>query len=171
MDKGVMMGYRNKTYVIFDGDEDMWAYGFMKGWKMQDHIDFDFHDAHQINKLRDGSLESTVKAKLRVRLASTKQAIVLVGKKTKNLYRYVRWEIETCLELGIPIVVVNLNNKRCLDTELCPPILRGTSSVHVAFKMKIIKHALDDFCGNFKKYKNYTDLSYNDAAYKSLGVL
>ena len=21
------MGYRNKTYVIFDGDNDIWAYG------------------------------------------------------------------------------------------------------------------------------------------------
>jgi len=27
------MSYRNKTYVIFDGDNDMWAYSYMKGWK------------------------------------------------------------------------------------------------------------------------------------------
>jgi len=166
-----MMGYRNKTYVIFDGDEDIWAYGFMKGWKTNDHIDFDFHDAHEINKIRDDSLESVVKAKLRVRLANTRQAIVLVGEKTKNLYRYVRWEIETCLELGIPIVVVNLNNKRSLDAELCPPILKGTRSVHVAFKMKIIKHALDDFCGNFEKYQNDVDWSYSDTVYNNLGIV
>ena len=40
------MSYRDKTYVIFDGDNDIWAYGFMKGWKKNEHIDFDFDDAH-----------------------------------------------------------------------------------------------------------------------------
>ena len=45
------MGYRNKTYVIFDGDNDMWAYRFMRGWNAQDHMDFDFYDAHDIRPL------------------------------------------------------------------------------------------------------------------------
>ncbi len=40
------MGYKDATYVIFDGDEDKWAYGFMKGWKKNDNVDFDFRDAH-----------------------------------------------------------------------------------------------------------------------------
>ena len=39
-----MMGYRNKTYVIFDGDNYQWAYRYMKGWITNEHIDFDFHD-------------------------------------------------------------------------------------------------------------------------------
>ena len=39
------MAYRNKTYVIFDGDEDMWAYAYMLGWISKDHIAFDFHNA------------------------------------------------------------------------------------------------------------------------------
>ena len=42
------MGYRNKTYVIFDGDNDLRAYGYMKGWKVQEHMDFDFYYAHDI---------------------------------------------------------------------------------------------------------------------------
>ena len=29
--------------------------------------------------------------------------VVLVGEKTKNLYKYVRWELELALELGLPI--------------------------------------------------------------------
>jgi len=36
--------------------------------------------------------------------------------------------------------------------------------------MKIIKHALGNFCDNFSKYKNMTDLFYNDSVYKDLGV-
>ena len=83
---------RNKTYVCFDADTDMWAYGYMKGWKALDHIDFDFDNAHELNNLRDGSTEETIKPKLRERLKFTKVMLVLVGEKTKNLHRFVRWE-------------------------------------------------------------------------------
>jgi len=158
------MSYRNKTYIIFDGDEDIWAYGFMKGWKEKDHIDFNFHDAHDINSLRDGTSEEVVKRKLRERLANTKQAIVLIGEKTKNLHRYVRWEIQYCLEKGIPIVAVNLNGKNGIDKDLCPAILQGECAVHVPFKMKSIQRALDNFCPNylFHKREGKKDLYFAD---------
>src|SRR5438105_14276064 len=123
------MGYRNKTYVIFDGDEDMWAYGFMLGWKKNEHMDFDFYNAHDVNEIRNGTQEDTVKRKLRERIGNTKQAIVLIGDKTKNLFRYVRWEIETMLDLRIPIVAVNLDGKRAMDPNLCPAILQNTPTV------------------------------------------
>lgn len=164
------MGYRNKTYVIFDGDNDMWAYAYMKGWNKNEHIDFDFYDAHEINKLLDGSSEDTVKRKLRERLANTKQAIVLIGDNTKNLHRYVRWELESCLNLEIPIVAVNLNGKRTMDDAICPPIIKGQPVVHVSFRAKIIKLALDNFCDNFTKYKNMTNLYYKDSVYSDLGI-
>jgi hypothetical protein len=34
------------TYVIFDGDNDRYAYAFMKGWKVNERVEFDFRDAH-----------------------------------------------------------------------------------------------------------------------------
>jgi hypothetical protein len=170
--EGFDMGYGNKTYVIFDGDNDMWAYAFMKGWKQNEHVDFDFHDAHALNKLMDWSSENTVKGKLRERFASTKQAIVLIGENTKNLYKYVRWELETCLKLDLPIVAVNLNNKRQMDDDRCPPILKGKPVVHVAFKMKIIRHALDEFCEEYgSAYKGVmTDIYYPDPVYAAKGA-
>jgi len=164
------MGYRNKTYVIFDGDEDMWAYGFMLGWKKNEHIEFDFHDAHDLNTLRDGANEETVKRKLRERFANTKQAIVIIGSNTKNLFRFVRWELDICLELGIPIVAVNLNNMRGIDNNLCPPIIKDKSVIHVAFRAKIIQHALDEFCENYNQYKGQSNLYYSDAIYERLGL-
>jgi hypothetical protein len=57
------MSYRNKTYVIFDGDNDQWAYHYMKGWITNEHIDFDFHDALDVNEIRNGTQEETVKRK------------------------------------------------------------------------------------------------------------
>lgn len=149
----------------------MWAYAHMKGWNALPNISFNFHDAHDMNVLRDGSQEVTVKRKLRERLAGTKQAIVIIGDKTKNLYRYVRWEIEACLELGIPIVAVNLNGMKSMDDALCPPVLKNTHTIHVPYKMQIIQLALDDFCAYFGQYKN-KDINYYYPAkvYKNLGL-
>ncbi|MER8371748.1 TIR domain-containing protein [Mesorhizobium sp. M1406] len=165
------MGYRNKTYVIFDGDNDMWAYAYMKGWKQSEHIDFDFYDAHDINGIRDGSSEDTVKRRLRERLKNTKQAIVLIGTSTKNLFRYVRWEIDTCLEMGIPVLGVNLNGSRVID-EYSPPILRKKDAMFVSFKAKIITYAMDDYFDNFRSsYHGHSDdWHYPDKIYTGLGL-
>ena len=166
------MSYRNKTYVIFDGDNDIWAYGFMKGWKTIEHLDFDFHDAHDLRPLTDRASEETVRRALRARFSSAKQVIVLVGDNTKYLYRFVRWEIQTAQELDLPIVVANLNGKRSQDEELCPPILKGWNAVHVPFRMKIIKHALDHFTDFYASIpvNQQTWWYYNDDVYASLGI-
>lgn len=47
------MSYRNKTYVIFDADNDRWAYAYMRGWKSNENMNFNFNDAHDIGPLTD----------------------------------------------------------------------------------------------------------------------
>lgn len=166
------MSYRNKTYVIFDGDEDMWAYRYMRGWKANENIAFDFFDAHDLKPLTDRAGEDTVKRRLRERLGNTKQAIVLIGEKTKNLYRFVRWELETCMNLDIPIIVVNLNGQRSQDENLCPPIIRDEYVVHIPFKLKIIQYALDNFPGEYHR-RSQSDKGprlYNASVYTQLGL-
>ena len=167
------MGYRNKTYVIFDGDRDKWAYGYMKGWKSNENCDFDFHDAHGLAELGpNAQSEDYIKKALRERFRSAKQVIVLVGESTKDLYRFVRWEMDVALSLELPVVAVNLNGKRMLDSELCPPIIRDTYTVHVAYKMAIIQHALDQFPSEFSKQPagSKGPRYYNDGVYKQLGL-
>jgi len=39
------------VYVVFDGDEDKYAYAFMKGWKANNNVDFDFEDAHDLDSM------------------------------------------------------------------------------------------------------------------------
>lgn len=166
------MSYRNKTYVIFDGDEDMWAYRFMRGWKANENIDFNFFDAHDLKPLTDRAREDTVKGRLKERLGGTKQVIVLVGEKTKNLYRFVRWELETCIDLNIPIIAVNLNGLRSRDRDLCPPIIRDEYVVHIPFKLKIIQYALDNFPSEFHQ-RSQSDKGprlYSDSVYTKLGL-
>jgi hypothetical protein len=118
------MGYRNKTYVIFDGDKDRWAYAFMKGWKSNENVEFNFHDAHEISSLTaSAENEQYIKRALRERFASAKQVICLVGESTKNLYKYVRWELETARDLDIPIIVVNLRNL-CISQQSASLLIR-----------------------------------------------
>jgi hypothetical protein len=139
------MAYRNKTYICFDADTDMWAYRFMKGWKALDHIDFDFHDAHDLNNLRDGSTEETIKRKLRERLKNAKLLLVLIGEKTTNLHRFVRWEQEVALSMNIPIVAVNLNKTKSKDSTLCPPIIASELILHIPYKLATCRWAIDNW--------------------------
>lgn len=74
------MGHKDKTYVIFDGDNDMWAYKFMKGWNVQKHMDFNFEDAHLVNILTDRANDEVyIKGKLKERFRDACQVIVLMG--------------------------------------------------------------------------------------------
>jgi hypothetical protein len=166
------MSYRNKTYVIFDGDKDIWAYAYMKGWKQREHIDFDFNDAHDLQPLTDRASEETVRRRLRERLSNAKQAIVLLGESTRHLYKFVRWEIEVCLALDIPIVAVNLNGKRQMDPDRCPPLLRGKYVVHIPYKAKIVQYALDNFSSEYSRREQNVegDRYYPDDVYRNLGL-
>ena len=172
-DRSHRMSYRNKTYVIFDGDNDIWAYGFMGGWRSAEHMNFDFYDAHDLSPLTDRASDDTVRSRLRERLGNTKQAIVLIGDHTRHLFKFVRWEIETCLSLDVPIVAANLNGLRRMDPERCPAILRDRYVVHVAFKMGIIQYALDHFPGERARRDRSLpdgDRYYEDSLYAQLGV-
>jgi hypothetical protein len=166
------MSYQNKTYVIFDGDKDMWAYAFMKGWKSNENMDFNFYDAHDIRPLTDRASEETVRKALRERLANAKQTIVLVGENTRNLYRFVRWEIEISQKRELPIIVVNLNGSRQLDSDRCPAILREWLAAHIEFKAKIIQHALDNFPDEHTRLRESTNgpRYYTDEVYRKLGL-
>jgi len=165
------MAYRNKTYVCFDADNDIHYYRLMQAWKENDRIAFDFQNAHEINNLRDGSSEETIKKKLRERLQNTKVLVVLIGDHTKNLYKYVRWEIEYAIEKNIPIIGVNLNKKKSRDDELCPPILKDALAIHVPFGQKILDYALNNWPDSHEKHRKDGDTgaySYKDSVYDSL---
>lgn len=165
------MSYRNKTYIIFDGD-DINYYRMMQAWESNDNIDFDFNDAHDIGGIREDSQEETVKRHLRERFANSKQIIVLVGTNTKHKYKYVRWEIEVAKDLDLPIIVVNLNKKRGIDYDLCPVVLKEHLAIHISYNRDIIKYALDDWPDWYEKNKNEKSgpYHYNGSKYEELGL-
>src|SRR6266436_4956220 len=106
------MAYRNKTYVCFDGDSDIRYYRLMQAWAANDKFAFNFYNAHDLNTARDDSQEASIKRQLSERFANSKDFVVLIGDKTKFLRKFVQWEMEVALRLGLPIVGVNLNGSR-----------------------------------------------------------
>ncbi|MCA1378880.1 MULTISPECIES: TIR domain-containing protein [unclassified Bradyrhizobium] len=134
------------VYVAFDGDKDKWAYAFMKGWKTNNRVDFDFEDAHDLDSMTSRAQNETyVKSALKQRMSKSDALIVIVGESTKHLYKFVRWEIELAIALGLPIIVANLNGKNTRDDTLCPPILKDVCAVHIPFKKNAISYALNNW--------------------------
>lgn len=146
------MGYRNKTYIAFDGDTDMHYYRLMTAWKANDGFSLNFHNAHDLNTARDSSQEENIKRQLRERFANSKMLIILIGENTRYLTKFVKWELEVALKLGLPIVAVNLNNSRTRD-DRCPPTIKDELVVYVPFKHDIIEHALDNWPSEFTRLR------------------
>jgi len=138
-------------YVAFDGDKDKWAYAYMKGWKSNERVDFDFEDAHDLDHMTGRAQnEYYVKSILKERMQRSDAFVLIVGESTRYLFEFVRWEIELALQLDLPIIVVNLNNKTIMDSERCPPILQNACAIHIPFKKDAIKFALEDFTKAFR---------------------
>ncbi len=157
------MAYRNKVYVCFDADEDMNFYKPLKMWSANENIDFHINNAHDMTNIRIFT-EENIKRHLRERMKNSKLMLVLIGEKTKNLYKYVRWEMELALEMDIPIIGVNINKKNGIDNNLCPPILKGKPVVHIPYSKNAILYAMKnwpEYYGTAKR-KNQSDLYYKD---------
>lgn len=167
------MPYRNKVFVSFDGDNDIHYYRLMRAWKQNDRTPFNFFDAHDINTARDTSTEETIKQRLRERLANAYVVISLIGEHTRYLYKFVRWELEQAVARQLPIIGVNLNGKRSLDSTLCPPIIRNELVIHVTFNAAILQYALEHWPSGYRTHCNKGETGpyyYTTDVYTRLGL-
>jgi hypothetical protein len=166
------MAYRNQTYIAFDGDNDMHWYRLMTAWKANDGFSLNFHNAHDLNTARDSSQEESIKRQLRERFANSKLLVVLIGANTKYLTKFVKWEMEVALRLGLPIIGVNLNRSRQMD-DRCPPTIRNELVVYTSFNHKIIEHAIDHWPAEFHSLRSGGTIGnryYNDDVYRQFGL-
>ncbi len=166
------MAYRDKVYVSMDADNDLHYYYLMKAWKQNDKTGFNFRDAHDLNTILDKSEES-IKAGLQERFRHTKVFVLLVGEHTRYLYKYVRWEIEEAIKRELPCIVVNLNGKRSMDSELCPPIIQDELAIHISFNARILQYALEHWPDSDIQKREDNESGayyYKDSVYKELGL-
>jgi len=169
------VSYRNKTYVAF-ASEDIHYYRLMKAWRDNEHIEFDFIDAHDLMQARDTSLPETIRRSLRTRLANTKQVVVLGSAKGKRKAgdgkSFLFYEIEVISKLDLPVVIANLNGDRSADQGLIPQrfLDQDYYTISVSFQPKIIKYALDDYAPKFASSSNTGPYHYKPSAYAQLGI-
>lgn len=147
------MGYRNKTYVAF-ASEDIGMYRLMEAWRDNKNIDFDFHDAHDLCVALDTSQPETIRRRLRERLNSTKQVVVLVSDTTKpkagRSSSFLYYEVETIAKLGLPVVFANINASRQMQSAKLPTILASPYyTMSTSLQPKIIKYALDNYVPDY----------------------
>ena len=102
-------------YTCFDGDTDMHNYNLMKAWHKNGRFNFTFDNVHDLEQVHDSSTEETIKRSLRRRLNASDVFVVLIGQNTKNLYKFVRWEIEVAINMNLPIVAIDLNKRRTMN--------------------------------------------------------
>ena len=169
------MAYRNKTYVAFDGDNDIRYYNLMKAWKQSDSTYFNFYDAHDLNTARDSSMTESIKRQLAIRMANSKIFVLLLGEKTKYLTRFVKWEVEHALYLNLPIIVVNINGRRDVDSERMPTWLNNQLCICCSFNSRIMQYSLENWEDLHYQYqkdpeKRGTQRYWTDNVYKSLGL-
>jgi hypothetical protein len=167
------MAYRNKTYICFDGDTDMKYYRMMQAWDANEHFEFEFHNAHDLNTARDTSQVESIKRQLRIRFANSKLLVVLIGERTKFLRRFVQWEMEVALGLPLPIIGVNLNGKRDRDDDRCPPAIRDELVVYTSFGAKIINYAMKSWPDEFSRLRKQGikgPRHYAKDVYTNLGI-
>jgi hypothetical protein len=169
------MAYRNKTFVSF-ASEDLSHYRLMTAWRASKHIDFDFHDAHDLNTARDTSSADTIRRRLRERLANTKQVVMLVGDETRAVAsrptRFFYYEVEVIDRLELPVVFANLNGSRRTQTSKMPRRLERAYTLSVSFQPKIIKEALDDWVERYPTERRTQSgpHSYKSRVYERLGL-
>lgn len=164
------MSYRNKTYVAFDGDNDIRYYHLMKAWKKTDGSKFEFYDAHDINDAKDSSKEESIKKQLKIRMDNSKVFVLLIGENTRYLRKFVKWEIETAIKLDLPIIAVNLNGSKSKDN-LCPASLEGQLTIFIPYGKQIMQYALENWPSSYDKHKNDGESGayhYTDNIYEKL---
>lgn len=169
------MPYRNKTYVAF-ASEDIGRYRLMEAWKANEHIDFDFYDAHDLFISRDTSKPETIKRNLRERLKSAKQVVLLGSKDGKRKgsdgASFLAHEIEVIIEFKLPVVIANLDQDRTVDKNYIPdPLLnQDYHTISVSFQPKIIMYALDEYVASFRAGSKKGPYQYKLDVYKELDL-
>ena len=164
--------YRNETYVCFDF-EDIHYYSLMKAWKRDNDQPFNLFDAHDLNPEPDTSLTESIRSVIREKLNRSKILVVLIGVRTQYLRRFVHWEMEQALDLGLPIIGVNLNGLRQQDLERCPPVIRDELAVYVSFNAPILQHALENWAEihySLKQQGKSGAYYYEQSVYTKLGL-
>jgi hypothetical protein len=158
------MANRTGTYIAFDGlgktnpaESDFKYYATIQAWSAGKNINFKFVNSHdKTAAVRDTSLRSTLEARIRERLAASKNCLVILSDDTRKSGSMLSYEIERAVDkYEIPLICVytgyeTINapkelSKRWPDA-LTKRINDGTAdAIHIPFKKEILLAAINQF--------------------------
>lgn len=182
------MGYRNGTYVAFNGCDttdptksDIKYYNLIKGWNNNKDIDFDFVNSHEKNsQVKDTSKKDTLIRRLKERMSNSKNLLIIITENSNADRGLLNWEIEECVNSnGLPIIVAYTMCRSKLSNpsvykKYWPSSLKelieenNVKSIHIPFKKEPILSAISYFSHNNKP--EYTETVYSDETYKRWGI-
>lgn len=169
------MAYRNGTYIAFDGlgqtdpaKSDFKYYGIIEAWALNANIEFNYVNSHdKTYAVRDSSLKSTLEARIRERLANSKNVIIILSSLTRRHGSMLTYEVEQAVDrYELPLIITYVDYDTIVDpgqlshywpTALIERIRSGTAkAIHIPF----IKGAILDAIGQFNT-TNKPDTSLN----------
>lgn len=163
------MANRTGTYIAFDGlgktnptESDFKYYATLQAWSVSKNIDFKFVDSHdKTAAVRDTSLRSTLKSRIRTRLAASKNCLIILSDDTRKYGSMLSYEIEQAVDIyKIPLICVYTGcetiDKPKELSKRWPDVLtkrinnRTADAIHIAFKKEILLTAISQFSVNNK---------------------
>jgi hypothetical protein len=160
-----MSSYRNGTYLAFDGlgitnpsESDLKFLNLLRAWDESKQIDFQFVDSHlKTSQVRDSSQDSTLKSKLRERMANSKNLLVVLSENTSYDRGLLNWEIETAVnDFELPVMLVYPSRYYFLS--ITPTMrmmwpksvvdghnMKGWKFAHIPFRKEAIQQAINHY--------------------------
>lgn len=159
-----MAGNRTGVYIAFDGlgetnptKSDFKYYGTIQAWDSHKSIDFKFVNSHEKTAaVRDTSTRETLKARIRERLAMSKNIVVIISSQTRKRGSLLSYEIEQAVDkykLPLIITYVDYNviaNPNTLSSYWPESLkIRIDNKTAKAIHIPFCKNALFDATGQF----------------------
>jgi hypothetical protein len=158
------MANRTGTYIAFDAlgktnptESDFRYYSTIKMWAAAKNIDFKITNSHEkAGAVRDTSLITTLQSSIRVRLAASKQCLIILSDNTRKSGSMLSYEIEKAVDTyKIPLIIAYVGyNKITKPKELSsrwPTSLHtrinadSAGAIHIPYTKKAITAALSQF--------------------------
>mgnify|MGYP001600289547 CR=1 FL=1 len=181
------MAYRNGTYVAFHAngtseptESDLKYYGLLKAWKVRADGDFEFIDSHEKSSaVRDSSKRSTLEQRLRLRLRSSKNMLLVIGKTTREDTDWVPLEICYAVDdCQIPIIAAYTGYETIINPvatrDLWPAALleridnKSARVIHIAFRQQPITAAIQQY--DFNTFPKGPLTYYTPESYRVWGL-
>lgn len=185
------MAYRSGTYIAFDGLgqtqptlSDFKYYSTIQAWTANKDIEFRFVNSHdKTYAVRDSSKRATLEARIRERLANSKNVLVILSDHTRKSGSMLSFEIEQAVDnYGLPLVCAYTNCDFVLDpahnfyTKRWPTALalrinkRAAKAIHIPFKKDPLLEAINQFTVHNGKL-NGSLVHYTGQAHKNWGLV